>query len=79
VCYITAGNNIGRVGIIMHIEKHPGSFDITHIKDANGNNFATRMGNVFVIGKGKKPWITLPSDNGLYLNALEERKRKLSG
>jgi len=24
-----------------------------------------------VVGKGKKPWITLPKDNGLALNALE--------
>ena len=24
-----------------------------------------------VIGKGKKPWITLPKDNGLALNALD--------
>lgn len=33
-CYITAGNNIGRVGLITHIEKHLGNFDIVHIKDS---------------------------------------------
>jgi len=33
VCYVNGGNNIGRVGIITHIEKHPGSFDIVHIRD----------------------------------------------
>lgn len=78
VCFVTAGNNIGRVGIVTHIEKHMGSFDIVHVKDANGRTFATRSGNVFIIGKGKKPWISLPRENGIYLTVLEERKRKLS-
>ena len=26
------GNNIGRVGVITHEEKHPGSFEMVHIK-----------------------------------------------
>jgi len=76
VSYIVNGNNIGRVGIITNIEKHAGSFDIVHLKDANGHIFATRKGNVFAIGKGKKPWITLPRGNGLYLTTLEERRKK---
>ena len=32
-------------------EKHPGSFDICHIKDCNGHVFATRLNYVFPIGK----------------------------
>jgi small subunit ribosomal protein S4e len=31
---IIGGNNIGRVGILQHVEKHPSSFDIAHIKDS---------------------------------------------
>jgi len=31
---VTGGNNIGRVGVLQHIEKHPGSFDIAHVKDS---------------------------------------------
>merc|ERR1712137_477887 len=27
--YLTGGNNIGRIGILQSVEKHPGSFDIT--------------------------------------------------
>jgi small subunit ribosomal protein S4e len=73
VAYITGGNNIGRVGIITARDRHHGGFDIIHIKDANGKSFATRMGNVFVIGKGKKPFITLPKDNGLYLTPVEKK------
>lgn len=30
---IIGGNNIGRVGVIDHVEKHPGSYEIVHIKD----------------------------------------------
>lgn len=60
VAFITAGNNIGRIGIITHIEKHMGNFDIVHIRDSTNKTFATRSGNVFIIGKGKKPWISLP-------------------
>ena len=56
---IIGGNNIGRVGILQHVEKHPSSFDICHVKDAAGNLFATRVSNVFVIGESKKPVISL--------------------
>lgn len=78
LAYITSGNNIGRVGVITHIEAHPGSFDIVHIKDANGKAFATRKSNAFIIGKGKKSLITLARDHGIYYTALEEKKRKAS-
>merc|ERR1719264_1441054 len=30
---ITGGRNTGRVGTIMSRERHPGSFDIVHVKD----------------------------------------------
>ncbi|KAL3095556.1 hypothetical protein niasHT_024382 [Heterodera trifolii] len=55
ICMITGGHNIGRVGIVGHRERHPGSFDIVHIKDSAGHSFATRMTNVFIIGKGTTP------------------------
>lgn len=74
--YITAGNNIGRVGVVTHIEKHLGISDVVHVKDANGKVFSTRVTNVFTIGKGKKAWISIPSDKGLYLNALEQVQAK---
>jgi len=47
---ITKGNNIGRVGSIIRVEKHPGSYEIIHIKDNNGLEFSTRTSNVFVTG-----------------------------
>lgn len=42
LCMITGGRNLGRVGIVTNRERHPGSFDIVHIKDANEHIFATR-------------------------------------
>ncbi|KAJ1988849.1 40S ribosomal protein S4 [Dimargaris cristalligena] len=70
---ITGGSNIGRAGIIVDIEKHDGGFDIVHIRDAANHKFATRLSNVFVIGKGNKAWISLPKGKGVKLSIAEER------
>ncbi|XP_041351792.1 40S ribosomal protein S4-like isoform X2 [Gigantopelta aegis] len=78
LCMITGGHNLGRVGIITSRERHPGSFDIVHVKDALGHTFATRMSYVFVIGKGNKPWISLPRGKGVRLTIAEERDRRLA-
>jgi small subunit ribosomal protein S4e len=77
LCMITSGNNVGRVGTIVHRDRHIGGFDIVHIRDARGHAFATRIGNVFMIGKGKNPWITLPKERGLALTPLEERQHRI--
>ena len=42
VCMVTGGRNRGRVGTVIAKEKHKGSFDIVIVKDAAGNEFATR-------------------------------------
>jgi small subunit ribosomal protein S4e len=73
--YIIGGNNIGRVGTLLHIERHLGSFDISHVKDEQGKTFATRASNTFVIGE-KKSLITLPEGDGKYLSILEEKQLK---
>jgi ribosomal protein S4E len=33
---VTGGRNCGRVGTIVHQEKHKGSFDVIHVRDATG-------------------------------------------
>lgn len=71
---ITRGHNVGRVGTIVSIEKHPGSFDIVHLRDKRGQVYATRLQNVFVIGEPTKPWISLPKGKGIKLSVLEERE-----
>mmetsp|Transcript_125616 Transcript_125616/g.363468 ORF Transcript_125616/g.363468 Transcript_125616/m.363468 type:complete len:262 (+) Transcript_125616:76-861(+) len=75
---ISGGNNMGRVGIIQHRERHPGSFEIVHLKDAAGHAFATRLQNVFVIGQGTKPWISLPKGGGIKLSIIEDRAAKMA-
>lgn len=69
---ITGGRNLGRVGVIVSREKHPGSFEIVHVKDAAGQQFATRLQNVFVIGKGTKSLVSLPRNKGIKRSVLEE-------
>eukprot|EP00736_Rhodelphis_marinus_P012701 Rmarinus@m.4809 len=78
VCMATAGHNIGRVGVIISREKHPGSFEIVHVKDAAGHTFNTRAENLFVIGKGTKSWVSLPKGKGIKLNVMEDAERRLN-
>jgi len=78
LCMVTAGRNIGRVGIVGHREHHPGSFDIVHIKDTAGHSFATRLSNVFIIGKGQNSMVSLPADRGIRLTIAEERDKRLA-
>ena len=72
---VVGGHNQGRVGSITHREKHKGSFDIVHMKDASGAEFATRLQNLFVIGKGDTPLISLPKGKGVRLNILQEQAK----
>jgi len=75
---VTKGANVGRIGVIQSKEKHPGSFDIVHLKDKKGVPFATRLANVFVIGDAEKSWITLPKAKGQKSTILEERMERAS-
>jgi len=78
LCMVTGGRNTGRVGTIVSRERHPGSFDIVHVKDSNGHTFATRLSYIFIIGKGNKPYISLPKGKGLKLSIAEERDKRLA-
>lgn len=62
---ITGGRNTGRVGTLVARDRHPGSFDIVHVRDAAGQQFATRLGNLFVIGTGGSAWVSLPKGEGI--------------
>lgn len=76
LCMITGGRNAGRVGVIQRREKHMGSFEIVHLKDAAGQEFATRGTNVFAIGTGNKPLISLPKGKGIKLSIVDEMAKK---
>jgi small subunit ribosomal protein S4e len=75
---VTHGHNLGRVGLITAREKHPGTFGVVKIKDSLGNMFCTRLSNVFIIGKGNKPYISLPRGKGVRLTPTQQRDRKLA-
>jgi len=77
---ITGGRNSGRIGVMVHRDRHPGSFDICHIRDAEGNEFATRLNNVFMIGKGDNPsaaLVSLPRGRGVKRTIFEQRDKRL--
>ena len=75
---VTGGANVGRIGIITKLEKHPGSFEIVHIKDSAGHSFSTRLSNVFIIGKGHTSMVSLPKDNGVRKTIIQELDERLS-
>ncbi len=73
---ITKGRNTGRVGVVLSRDRHPGSFDILHVKDQAGNVFATRLGNAFVVGKaGAELFVSLPRGNGIKKEILAAKTK----
>jgi small subunit ribosomal protein S4e len=70
-CMVTSGNNIGRSGVIVRVEKHEGSYEIIHVRDENGAEFSTRLANVFVTGNDKHEVQLLKRHNKLTI--LQER------
>jgi len=78
LAYVTGGANRGRIGEIVDVERHPGSFDIVHIKDAQDHTFATRKTNVFVIGATTdKPLVALPKLKGVKPSLVSDREKKI--
>ncbi|KAI8472470.1 MAG: component of cytosolic 80S ribosome and 40S small subunit [Monoraphidium minutum] len=75
---VTGGHNNGRVGTIVSKEKHRGGHDIVHVEDSAGNKFATRVSNVFVIGKGGKPMVSLPKARGVRLTIIQEQAKRMA-
>lgn len=78
LCMITGGRNLGRIGTIQSRDRHPGSFDIVHVKDSAGHSFSTRLSNIFIIGKGNKSMVSLPRDKGVRKTIAEERDARIA-
>jgi len=78
LCMVTAGRNIGRVGLMESRERHAGSFDIIHVKDAAGQTFATRGSNVFIIGQTTKSLVSLPKRKGIKTSIIQEQQHRLA-
>merc|ERR1712228_475709 len=77
-CQIIGGRNLGRIGTIQSRVRHPGGFDIVNVKDAMGHSFATRLSNIFIIGQGNKPMVSLPRDKGVRKTIAEERDARIA-
>ena len=74
---IVKGRNTGRVGVIVHRERHDAMEDIVRVKDANGHMFATRLSSLFLIGPGEgKSLISLPHSRGIKRTILEEQQAR---
>jgi len=78
MCQVIGGKNVGRIGTILSRERHPGSFDVVNVKDAAGHTFATRASNIFLLGKGNKPLVSLPREKGVRKTIAEERDARLA-
>jgi small subunit ribosomal protein S4e len=72
----TGGRNLGRVGLLKTVERHPGSYTIVYVEDLAGKTFATRVENVFSVGSGKKSIVTLPRGGGIKLNIVDEKTQR---
>ena len=78
IAMVTGGANRGRIGEVTHIDRHPGAFDIAHLKDENAHEFVTRLGNIFfIVNNAKDIPITLPKAKGLKQNVVTEREEKM--
>jgi small subunit ribosomal protein S4e len=74
---VTKGRNCGRIGTLTGRDAHPGSFDVVHVRDAEGQEFATRLSNIFVIGKNgaEEAMISLPRGRGIKKDLFASRAR----
>merc|ERR1712146_357547 len=78
VAMVTGGANRGRIGTIVSLERHPGAFDIAHMRDAEGHEFITRGSNIFALGDNDASLpVTLPKNRGVKVNVIEEREQRL--
>jgi len=73
---VTGGYSHGRIGVITTRERHPGGYDIIHLKDAKGHVFLTRIANVFVVGHGTKAMLGLPRGRGVRATIQEEKEKR---
>uniref|UniRef100_A0A8C7EIN6 40S ribosomal protein S4 n=1 Tax=Neovison vison TaxID=452646 RepID=A0A8C7EIN6_NEOVI len=77
LCMISGHVNLGRIGVITSRERHPGSFDVIHMKDAVVTALPPNSSTFLLLTKTRKPWISLPGGKGIHLTVTEERDKRL--
>lgn len=65
LCMIIGGPNVGRIGVVVQIEKNFNQEETIKFKDAKGFDFSAKISLSFVIGKGLKSFICLPKRGGI--------------
>merc|ERR1712167_57676 len=67
-----------RVNDVVKVDLASGKmFDIINVRDSKGRVFATRIGNIFAIGKKDEAnMISIPKARGIKENILDERKKR---
>mmetsp|Transcript_39146 Transcript_39146/g.76532 ORF Transcript_39146/g.76532 Transcript_39146/m.76532 type:complete len:157 (+) Transcript_39146:318-788(+) len=62
LCIITGGPSVGRIGIVLQQGKNFMEEEMIKLKDATGVEFSSKISFIFVIGKGRKSFISLPKN-----------------
>ncbi|EHB11431.1 40S ribosomal protein S4 [Heterocephalus glaber] len=62
LCMVTGGANLGKIGVITNRKRHPGSFDVAHVKDANDNRFATQLSHILLLAKAINHGFLFPEE-----------------
>jgi len=65
LCVVIGGPSVGRIGIVLQQEKNDNQEETIKMKDVNGFEFSAKMPFVFVIGKGRKSFISLPRNKNV--------------
>lgn len=65
LCIIMGGPNVGRIGIVLQQEKNFNQEEMIKLRDGEGSDFSAKITFVFVIGKGKRSFISLPKGRGI--------------
>ena len=76
MCMVTGGANLGRIGMITNRERYPGSFDVVHVKDANGNSFANSSQTSSLLAKATNHGSLLPMERVFALLLLSKETRE---
>merc|ERR1712224_4242 len=74
---VTHGHSAGRIGLVISLDKHTGAHTIVIIRDAIGRNLMTRKENVFVLGTGDQPKISLLKSKGVRWTILQEQQKNI--
>ena len=76
MCMVTGSANLGRIGVITSWERNPGSFDVVHVKDANGNSFANSSQTSSLLAKATNHGSLFPMERVFALLLLSKETRE---